>query len=141
MGRPPEQMQSSLKGGLPTQIPESLWRDNEVRTAVEHALVMGSQDVLEVTKFLYEEAPIQLISTVLCYPYVMPPRVFTEGCRSSKDREQDMLIRDFVDDGYMALRQQFGESEWTGWFVAPYFLSGNDSGDHFALGLFVGQYL
>lgn len=120
-------------------IPETVWRDDEVRRGIEHALGLEAECVRTITKTLREQGLSSLHSVQLQYPYKAPDVERVPCSMSSKELETNRLLQTFAYDAYDALAQHFRYNDWRGWFIAPYFLAGDDRHSVMQLGVFVDE--
>lgn len=123
-----------------TEISELTIQDWRIRSAMELALKMSEVEVQASTKLIDELGCVDLLSDYLKdrespefqYPIVLQP------IRRGED-PVDKQLRDFAFDACDALADKFDESIWHDWYIAPYFLEGDDTRQTFKLGVFVVQ--
>lgn len=114
-----------------TEIPESLVRDDEIRTQMETTLSRSEIEIIETTKMIYENGLLPLLETIVEWPFVLPS-VHSHGT----DNESLKL---FAYDAYDALSAHFKESSWDNWYITTYFNQEGDTRKTLGLAVFIGQ--
>lgn len=113
------------------------WNDFQLRCGMEHALQLSEeQAVVEITKALAESGLSPLHAASVRFPFTMPPMSYTPGCMDDQQMRENALLRDFAFDAQDVLKDYFEGDIWRGWFVAPYFVEGDDAHGTLWLGVF-----
>ena len=115
-------------------IPGSMWRDNEIRRAMEYALRLTYEDQVLLQKYIEATAARPLFSIRLSCPYVAPPLVAS----GDKVGSHNDLLKDFAFEAYDLLDAYF-DGEWSNdWCIAAY-KDRVDESNTFRLGVFLAQ--
>lgn len=108
---------------------------------MEYSLRSSEQDIHEISKCLKERNLMSLHMVCINYPFYIPPPVYTPGCMSKQQEQDNKVLRDFAFDAQSALQSYFHSEMWHGWFVAPYFAEGDDTHSTLYIGVFVDEEL
>ncbi len=128
--------QSPQEGVAITEISQAVIQDWRIRAAIEYALTMSEVEIQTATKILDDLNGAELDGMKpleLQYPATLPNVNLNEAGTANNE------LQKFVFDTYEVLAEHFNGSEWRDWYVAPYFLEGDDTRRVFRLGVFVVQ--
>lgn len=112
-------------------MPLSLWRDYQIRHGMERAVLLDDQGVLALTKELSERELMPLLAVSIEHPFVAPG--------SESGEVDNRVLKGFAYDAYEHLATFFGDSDWNGWTIAPYYSQDDDMRLTMNVGLFVDE--
>lgn len=112
-------------------IPITVWRDCEIRRAMEFSVLQSEQKIQFSTKEIQASGLLSLLGISLNLSSVSLG-AHLPGASNDK-------LKMFAYTAYDVLDKHFQETDWHDWYVAPYFVEGDDTRRTFNLGVFIDE--